>query len=63
MILVFGGTTEGRTAAKVLEELGSTYFYSTRSDTQDIQLVHGHHIIGAMDCLRWSHFAMSIAFA
>ena len=49
MILVFGGTTEGRTAAKVLEESGSTYFYSTRSDTQDIQLVHGHHIIGAME--------------
>ena len=49
MILVFGGTTEGRVAAKVLEESGATYYYSTRSDTQDIQLVHGNHVIGAME--------------
>ena len=49
MIIVFGGTTEGREAAKVLEESGATYYYSTRSDTQDIQLVHGHHVIGAME--------------
>ena len=49
MILVFGGTTEGRMAAKVLEESGATYYYSTRSDTQDIQLVHGQHVTGAME--------------
>ena len=49
MILVFGGTTEGRVAAKVLDESGATYYYSTRSDTQDIQLVHGNHISGAME--------------
>ena len=49
MILVFGGTTEGRMAAKVLEESGATYYYSTRSDTQDIQLVHGVHIYGSME--------------
>jgi len=36
-------------AAKVLDESGATYYYSTRSDTQDIQLVHGHHITGAME--------------
>ena len=36
-------------AAKVLEESGATYCYSTRSDAQDIQLVHGQHIIGAME--------------
>ncbi len=49
MIIVFGGTTEGRVAAKVLDESGATYYYSTRSDTQDIQLVHGNHISGAME--------------
>ena len=49
MILVFGGTTEGRVAAKVLDESGASYWYSTRSDTQDIQLVHGNHISGAME--------------
>ena len=36
-------------AAKVLEESGATYCYSTRSDTQDIQLVHGQHVTGAME--------------
>ena len=49
MILVFGGTTEGRMAAKVLEESGASYYYSTRSDLQDIQLVHGYHVTGAME--------------
>ena len=49
MIIVFGGTTEGRVAAKVLEESGASYYYSTRSDTQDIQLVHGIQVIGAME--------------
>jgi cobalt-precorrin-5B (C1)-methyltransferase len=49
MILVFGGTTEGRIAAKVLDESGATYYYSTRSNTQDIQLVHGVHVTGAME--------------
>ena len=36
-------------AAKVLEESGAAYYYSTRSDTQDIQLVHGQHVTGAME--------------
>ena len=36
-------------AAKVLEESGAAYYYSTRSDLQDIQLVHGHHVTGAME--------------
>lgn len=36
-------------AAKVLDESGATYYYSTRSDTQNIQLVHGNHVIGAME--------------
>ena len=48
MILVFGGTTEGRVAAQVLEESGATYYYSTRNDTQDIQLVHGIRLTGSM---------------
>ena len=32
MILVFGGTTEGRKAVEVLEEGGSPYYYSSCSD-------------------------------
>ena len=49
MILVFGGTTEGRQAIKTLEEAGSTYYYSTRSDGQEVQLVHGERLTGTMD--------------
>ena len=49
MILVFGGTTEGRKAVEVLEEAGSTYFYSTKTGEQDITLHHGQRIDGALD--------------
>lgn len=49
MILVFGGTTEGRKAVEVLEEAGKAYYYSTKTGEQDITLHHGQRIDGAMD--------------
>ena len=49
MILVFGGTTEGRSAAEVLEEAGSLYYYSTKMGEQELTLHHGVRIDGAMD--------------
>ena len=49
MILVFGGTTEGRKAAEVLEEAGSPYYYSTKTGEQDLTLHYGQRIDGAMD--------------
>ena len=49
MILVFGGTTEGRKAVEVLEEGGSPFFYSTKTGEQDITLHHGQRIDGALD--------------
>ena len=49
MILVFGGTTEGRKAVEVLEEGGSPYFYSTKTGEQEITLHHGQRIDGALD--------------
>ena len=49
MILVFGGTTEGRKAVEVLEEAGTTYYYSTLSDGQKVDLVHGVHLTGGME--------------
>jgi cobalt-precorrin-5B (C1)-methyltransferase len=49
MILVFGGTTEGRKAVEVLEEGGNAYFYSTKTGEQDITLHHGQRIDGALD--------------
>lgn len=49
MILVFGGTTEGRKTAEMLEEAGSPYFYSTKTGEQNISLHNGICIDGAMD--------------
>ncbi len=49
MILVFGGTTEGRMAAKELEEAGSVFYYSTKGGEQQLTLLHGQLISGAMD--------------
>ena len=49
MILVFGGTTEGRKAVEVLEEAGNAYFYSTKTGEQDISLHNGQRIDGALD--------------
>ena len=49
MILVLGGTTEGRMAAKVLDESGAAYWYSTRGELQDIQLAHGTRLTGGME--------------
>ena len=49
MILVFGGTTEGRRAAEALEAAGSRYYYSTRGDEQVVDLSNGVHLKGGMD--------------
>ena len=49
MILVFGGTTEGRKAVEVLEEAGTSYYYSTKTGEQDIVLHHGIRQDGALD--------------
>lgn len=58
MILVFGGTTEGRMAAKVLDESGTIYYYSTRSDVQDIQLAHGVRLTGTMELAQMKVFCL-----
>ena len=49
MILVFGGTTEGRKTVEALEAAGSSYYYSTRGDEQQVNLTHGIHLRGGMD--------------
>ena len=49
MILVFGGTTEGRKAVEVLEEGGSPYYYSTKTEEQEVTLHHGIRLHGALD--------------
>lgn len=49
MILVFGGTTEGRRAVKALEAAGRPYFYSTKTGEQEVAMVHGIRTDGAMN--------------
>lgn len=49
MILIFGGTTEGRKAIAVCEEAGTPFYYSTKGDSQKVELVNGIHITGGMD--------------
>ena len=49
MILVFGGATEGRQAVAELEEAGQPFYYSTKTDMQDVTLHHGIPLQGAMD--------------
>ena len=56
MILVFGGTTEGRKAVEVLEEGGSPYYYSTKTGEQDLTLHHGQRIDGALDAEAMQNF-------
>lgn len=48
MILVFGGTTEGRKAISELEEAGTAFYYSTKTGEQDVELCHGIAISGAL---------------
>ena len=56
MILVFGGTTEGRKAVEVLEEGGSPYYYSTKTGEQDLTFHHGQRIDGALDAEAMQNF-------
>lgn len=49
MILVFGGTTEGRKAVEVLEVAGKPFYYSTKTGAQSLVLHNGIAVDGAKD--------------
>lgn len=49
MILILGGTTEGRTAVRVADEAGKPYFYSTKGEWQEVACKNGTRITGGMD--------------
>lgn len=48
MILIFGGTTEGRLAVEVCEQAGTIFYYSTKSETQEVEMHNGVRLTGAM---------------
>lgn len=49
MILILGGTTEGRDAVGVADEAGASYYYSTKGTRQEVQCAHGIRLTGALD--------------
>lgn len=59
MILVLGGTTEGRLAVKVLDEAGKSYFYSTRGELQQVNCRNGERVTGGMDEQKMEEFCRS----
>lgn len=48
MILIFGGTTEGRKAIQVVESAGKPYYYSTVSSEQVVEATHAIRVTGGM---------------
>ena len=49
MILILGGTTEGRKAVQVVESAGKPYYYSTVGNEQAVETVHAIRLTGGMD--------------
>ncbi len=49
MILILGGTTEGKAAVRVMDDAGQPYYYSTRGEWQEIVCLHGTRLSGGMD--------------
>ena len=56
MILVLGGTTEGRAAVQALEEAGKPFYYSTKGDEQEVDLYHSIRLTGGMDAEEMTQF-------
>ncbi len=49
MILIFGGTTEGRLAVQVCEAAAKPYFYSSKNGDQQLVHKHARLLSGAME--------------
>lgn len=59
MILIFGGTTEGRLSIDVCEEAGKPFYYSTRSDMQQVEMHNGIRLTGEMTASDIQHFCIT----
>ena len=51
MILIFGGTTEGRHTARICDEAHKPYYYSTKGDSQQLDSMNAVRLAGALDKL------------
>ena len=54
MVLIFGGTTEGKKVAEQFDTIGQNYFYSTLTDAH--QNVKGKRVFGEMDATKLYSF-------
>lgn len=61
MFLIFGGTTEGKETARVMEELALPYWYSTFSDTGFIPGAYGQIRSGPLSKEELIHFCKNKA--
>ncbi len=59
MILIFGGTTEGRIAAGVCEEAGKKFFYSTKGSSQQMETHNAVRLTGAMSAEEIRDFCLA----
>ncbi|MBP1615494.1 MAG: precorrin-6X reductase/cobalamin biosynthetic protein CbiD [Bacteroidetes bacterium] len=58
MILIFGGTTEGKAAVKVVDEAGQPYYYSTKGEWQEVSCLNGIRLSGEMGINAMTHFCL-----
>ncbi|MDR3119343.1 MAG: cobalt-precorrin-5B (C(1))-methyltransferase CbiD [Mediterranea sp.] len=56
MLLIFGGTTEGRKAVEVIDQAGKPFYYSTKGELQEVNSLHGLRLNGAMDAAAMADF-------
>lgn len=49
MVLILGGTTEGRASVRIADEGSRPYYYSTKGSLQEIECAHGIRLTGGMD--------------
>ena len=59
MILIFGGTTEGRSAANICDSAHKPFFYSTKSGNQVVMAAHISILYGDMCCADMVEFCTS----
>lgn len=59
MILILGGTTEGRICAETIDTEGKTYYYSTRGNEQSIDTRYGIRVTGGMNTEEMCSFCKS----
>lgn len=59
MILVLGGTTEGRKAVETLDKAGKKFYYSTRFDMQEVRTYNAKMVTGGLDVSQMKEFCVN----